>query len=453
MTVLLDLEWIENNGKHLTQLSAVRMDGNWNEIGRLDEIVRTPACCLKDKDHVAFGGFSTKLFENGIPEGECLVDLEQWLEPEDTIIVWANSNRRYLQELWIKHLKGKAPSVISAAKKARKIAAEDHFPVEDPYAMLVQYGGKPTYPEHRAANDVEVIRNLFRLMDMTLDRLSEPTPPPSQPPFSQSERNQKLIDNSQYNYLYLKHSKVFHRRNCAAVLQAKSHTEILGSVYYDTAACGHRPCKLCNPVPGLADAPITDADLVHEKKQVNRSNDYLKEVIPAKMLTGEVIQIRRGHILGWCQNIIHKGAVNKTIMKEHDCLGKNCPYLERNCQSPFWKNYELEQKAKEERKEKIRQEKLRKATEERELRMLTGSWQSYLEDMESDMHIVRLEKTAPSVFKVFYVSDNRFADGNRYPEFLETIKHLHPYHRLILRHIRDVDGHFVTREEYFSRQR
>ena len=69
MIVLLDLEWVENNENHLTQLSAVRTDENWNEIGRLDEIVRTPACCLKDQDHVAFGGFSTKLFENGIPEG------------------------------------------------------------------------------------------------------------------------------------------------------------------------------------------------------------------------------------------------------------------------------------------------------------------------------------------------------------------------------------------------
>ena len=146
MIVLLDIEWVENDGNHLTQVSAVRTDENWNEIGRLDEIVRAPVNCLRDKDHVAFGGFSTKLFENGIPEKECLADLEQWLEPDDTVIVWANSNGRYLQELWTRHLDGKAPSVISAAKRARKIALEDHFPVENPYAMLVLYGGKPSHP-------------------------------------------------------------------------------------------------------------------------------------------------------------------------------------------------------------------------------------------------------------------------------------------------------------------
>ena len=69
------------------------------------------------------------------------------------------------------------------------------------------------------------------------------------------------------------------------------------------------------------------------------------------------------------------------------------------------------------------------------------------------MYIVRVAKDAPSVYRIFYVLDNRFADGNRYPAFLETLKFLHPHYRINLRHIRDVDGHFVTYDEYMNRAR
>lgn len=71
--------------------------------------------------------------------------------------------------------------------------------------------------------------------------------------------------------------------------------------------------------------------------------------------------------------------------------------------------------------------------------------------MESDMYIVRVAKDAPSVYRIFYVSNNSFADGNRYPVFLDTLKFLHPHYRINLRHIRDVDGHFVTTDEYMTR--
>ena len=87
------------------------------------------------------------------------------------------------------------------------------------------------------------------------------------------------------------------------------------------------------------------------------------------------------------------------------------------------------------------------------LRVLTESWQEYLDDMDSDMYIVRVAKETPSLYKIFYVSDNRFADGNRYPHFLDTLKFVHPHYRIQLRHIRDVDGHFVTTSEYLNRRR
>ena len=81
------------------------------------------------------------------------------------------------------------------------------------------------------------------------------------------------------------------------------------------------------------------------------------------------------------------------------------------------------------------------------------------------MYIVRVEKERTNRYKVFYVSENSlpllsvfvpeysFADGNRFPDFLSTIRFFFPRASINLRHIRDVDGHFVTITEYLSRKR
>lgn len=58
MIVLLDLEWIDDGEKHLTQLSALRVDDEWEPIDRLDILVNPGAAfCANDK-HIAFGGIA-----------------------------------------------------------------------------------------------------------------------------------------------------------------------------------------------------------------------------------------------------------------------------------------------------------------------------------------------------------------------------------------------------------
>ena len=71
--------------------------------------------------------------------------------------------------------------------------------------------------------------------------------------------------------------------------------------------------------------------------------------------------------------------------------------------------------------------------------------------MGSDMFIVPVERETRTRYRVFYVSDNSFADGNRFPEFVDMVRREHPGKSVNMRHIRDVDGHFVTREEFFHR--
>ncbi len=452
MIVLLDLEWIELGEKHLTQLAAVRTDEHWNAVSRLEEFVRPGGACLTYCSHVAFGGHSPELFANAMLADDCIADLEDWLEPDDVILVWASSNASFLSELWSRYASGNLPPLISAADKARSLSRKHKIHARAPYSMLSMLGIQPPYPEHSAANDVEAMRLLFEKLRLTLSYFEKKLPAP-QAAIPQRERNLKVIENSPYNYIYLKGSAVFHRRDCKAVLNATSHADIIGSIYYETAAGNRRPCKLCKPVPFLVDVPNSDKELADRQQQLKESYTYLREVIDAKMLTGQVLPIRRGRIVGWCRNRMHPGALNKAILEQHDCLGKNCAFLEKNCQSPFWHALEESKLSKEKLKEKIRREKQKKIQEESELRTLMDDWGSYLEEIQSDMQIVRVVKETLTCYRIFYVSDNRFADGNRYPAFLEMLRQTHPRSRFLLRHIRDLDGHFVTRNEYNGRRR
>lgn len=67
---------------------------------------------------------------------------------------------------------------------------------------------------------------------------------------------------------------------------------------------------------------------------------------------------------------------------------------------------------------------------------------------DESFEIINVEQLEPHTYTVFYVSDNPFADGNRFPEFLAAAKESFPCFRIMLRHIRDVDGRFVTRDEF-----
>ena len=87
------------------------------------------------------------------------------------------------------------------------------------------------------------------------------------------------------------------------------------------------------------------------------------------------------------------------------------------------------------------------------LQNLAELFQSYIDDAGYAMQIVRVDTERTNRYRVFYVSEYPFADGDRFPKFLETVRFFFPDYRLNLRHIRDVDGHFVTIEEYQQRVR
>lgn len=226
--------------------------------------------------------------------------------------------------------------------------------------------------------------------------------------------------------------------------------DIKGCVYYKTAINGRIPCRICHPEPN--ERPQMAKVKVEQEKAVS-PQPIERELISARLLGNKWVEIANVKIVGYCHNRIHPGKLTRKLMEEHDCLGKNCSFFEKYNESTYWVAEENRKRQKEHRKQVQQDEKKAAQELEDELTELKDLFQSYADDAGYSMLIVRLEKERANRYKVFYVSENPFADGNRFPDFLSTVKFFFPQLSINLRHIRDVDGHFVTIAEYLSRKR
>lgn len=491
LIVILDLEWIEDDGKHLTQLYAARVDDAWNTVDCFDRFVNPGTKYHSESAHMAYGGADIAQFINSISTNACMASFTQWLEASDEVWVWAKSNLRFLQELINTEQISLTNPVYSTAKAVRHSVLGNAPSAMSPYELLEMLKVPTPYPEHRSANDVEALRKLFKTLNMPRDtfssRIDNKTPP------NQRAINAQMIARTQYNYLFLKGSEVFHRRGCKLCLNAKGKEYILGSVHYETAAKKRRPCKVCNPQPESATASqalTTKASCiapnshksslnyetlgeVHSSEALLRESfpdklekqekscydsrqgeqPWPREIIKTKMVTGAVLPIRRSRIVGWCKCDLHPGALTKALMAEHECLGKQCFFLVRNNENPFWAELAQKEKNKEQKKEAKRARKVEKARKASAHQTLLEELQQFLDDTLSGMYIVRIENEKLWLYKIYYVSDNRFADGQCFPDFFEYLRCNYPGKKFLFRHIRDVDGHFVTRDEFFSRRK
>lgn len=74
--------------------------------------------------------------------------------------------------------------------------------------------------------------------------------------------------------------------------------------------------------------------------------------------------VRKGSIYGMCRNKIHCGLLTKSLMEQHDCLGKQCRFFVK-ADNEYWRGKERQRKLREAAKEKeaARQVQLEKLDE------------------------------------------------------------------------------------------
>lgn len=170
-------------------------------------------------------------------------------------------------------------------------------------------------------------------------------------------------------------------------------------------------------------------------------------VVKVRMLGNAIVPIAHKRIVGCCHHTLHTGKLTRKIMEQHNCLDKQCRYFEKYPEAGYWRERERHDKkrliAKQQKAAKQQQE----ASESEYFEELKILFQSYADTSGYTMQIVRV-KGYRATISVYYVSDFPFADGNRFPDFIKSVRFFFPHHRLVLCHLRDFDGHFLTREEY-----
>lgn len=302
--VIADVEWVEKGYKKSpTQLSALRVDENWNVLDRFSSFIRPMDASFYDWSHIAYSGGKKEDFIYAYGCHKVFEDFNNWVG-DDTVCWWCKpSLDLYLliNKIVLKNPCPKQCVFISdylpaflgvpykAARSAYRLAKARNIPVPE--------------PEHYSANDVSTDVKLLKEISFPQSLLSEPPQKPDKRktnfnsyPYQYDRTNgifhrsgcelidenadlqgfntmkkaicdkyrpcacvrnelklarcEKVIDEinrSQYTFVYTENSDVFHRYTCG-LLHNASH--ILGAVKYETVvAKGLRPCKVCNPAP------------------------------------------------------------------------------------------------------------------------------------------------------------------------------------------------------------
>lgn len=451
MYVLIDVEWFQEEAspKYVTQIAASRVTGSWESVAEFACLVCPTDIGNCDWEHMAYNGYSPDAFMSSGSEAACVERFAAFLKEDDTLCVWSKDTKKIIREKYELYTGSALPNgcvcvndKIYAAVRNRKI---NDFEM---YAVAEALGIETPVPKHCSVNDIFVLTSLLSSL-----KIKPPEPrqvgqeQTAKKVISKRERNADILARVQYNFVFTPDSPVFHRPSCKMMLRAN---HIRGSVYYETAAKNRSPCKLCHPEPN--ERVTVSKKKVSQTKSSASSKAPPKTIVVATLLGNQRMPISKSKLVGCCHNIIHPGKLTAKIMEEHDCVGKQCRFFEKYVDSAYWIAREQKHKEKDRRKAEQRRKKQEAQQIEDELEETRELFQSYADAFDYDLLIIRLQRETKNRYRVFYVSENRFADGNRFPNFLDTIKYYFPEYRIELRHIRDVDGHFVTIDEYMGRK-
>lgn len=176
------------------------------------------------------------------------------------------------------------------------------------------------------------------------------------------------------------------------------------------------------------------------------------------LIDGSVRNVDKKDVAGYCNCDIHKGYLDVALLKKHDCIKKNCTFLKKFEECPFWVRYEKEQKHKEKRKrDKKRRLEMqaahRNAVEER-MDVLTESAQSIADKLSYPIIITRVapryDKKGNYEYIINYVSESQYDDWRLYFDLALSLGKCFGG-KYILKHMKKPDGQYVTISDWEGR--
>ena len=90
MFVIADIEWMTNKDGHQspTQLAAIRVDNEWNEIDTFYSLIRPRDSEFHDWKHVSYTGATPSDFLHARNAHKVLESFTQWLNDDDILLWW-----------------------------------------------------------------------------------------------------------------------------------------------------------------------------------------------------------------------------------------------------------------------------------------------------------------------------------------------------------------------------
>ena len=164
-------------------------------------------------------------------------------------------------------------------------------------------------------------------------------------------------------------------------------------------------------------------------------------------------------IVGICHNLIHKGYVTVTLLNKHECIEKECPFLERFENYPFWIRYTAREKQKanikkaKKKRLKIEQEQKEKAARETDnLRELAHT---LVDRLGYSIVITRIaynvDSQNPYDFIIYYVSEKSKNDWYEYIDLAVVMGSCYGG-RYLLRHVKLPNGNYATVSDWKKRK-
>ncbi|SFW22297.1 hypothetical protein [Ruminococcus flavefaciens] len=172
------------------------------------------------------------------------------------------------------------------------------------------------------------------------------------------------------------------------------------------------------------------------------------DYIDIRLVTGERVLKPRNYVVGFCHFPGHKGGITRKILQEHDCLNKNCSFLEKYTDNQYWDELKRIQLKKSRRKNKIQTIKAEKAAIKRQFDAITSIYYEIalciIEELGYDIKILDIKKV-PQMRKyaLIYISSNPYNDWYRYMELVHAFVSKTGLY-LELKHAKNIDGSYAT---------
>lgn len=184
---------------------------------------------------------------------------------------------------------------------------------------------------------------------------------------------------------------------------------------------------------------------------------YIEENIPFRrvpLIDGISHRVDTRSVVGYCHCSKHKGYLNITLLKSHDCIKKECVYLEKFEDYPFWIQYMNLQKQKERRKRAKKHSIECKESAERKMEKMIESAQNIADRLGYRILVIkvvpRFDTKENYEYIVNYISDNQYDDWHFYFDLALTLGKCFGG-KYILKHIKKPDGNYAVFSDWKNR--